>query len=76
MPNRVPRVSGRDAVSAFLKAGYAINRINGSHHILQHPQKNERLSIPVHAGRTVGAGLLSRQIKLAGLTVEQFIDLL
>ncbi|MBN2292640.1 MAG: type II toxin-antitoxin system HicA family toxin [Pirellulales bacterium] len=76
MPNKVPRVSGKDAVSAFLKVGYTVDRINGSHHILKHPQKIERLSIPVHAGKTVGVGLLSRQIKVAGMTVEQFTELL
>jgi len=35
-----------------------------------------RLSIPVHAGKMVRPGLLSNQIKLAGLAVEQFSDLL
>jgi len=76
MPSRMPRVSGNDAVSAFCKAGYELDRITGSHHILRHPDKIERLSIPVHSGRTVGVGLLSKQIRLAGLTVEEFIALL
>lgn len=76
MPNKMPRVTGRQAVAAFRKAGYELDRMSGSHHILRHPQKKERLSIPVHKGRNVGVGLLSRQIKVAGLTVEQFTALL
>lgn len=76
MPNRMPRVTGEQAVKAFCESGYAIDRIAGSHRILKHPNKIERLSIPVHAGKTLGVGLLSSLIKTAGLTVEQFSALL
>jgi predicted RNA binding protein YcfA (HicA-like mRNA interferase family) len=76
MPNKVPRISGIEAIKAFGKAGYEVDRIRGSHHILRHPEKPEALSIPVHSGSTVGVGLLGRQIKLAGLTVEEFVALL
>jgi predicted RNA binding protein YcfA (HicA-like mRNA interferase family) len=76
MPNKVPRVTGEEAIKAFCKAGYARHHATGSHHILKHPDRSARLSIPVHAGDTVGVGLLRKQIKKAGLTVEQFIDLL
>jgi predicted RNA binding protein YcfA (HicA-like mRNA interferase family) len=76
MPSKVPRVSGEDAVRAFGRAGFGLDRIKGSHHILKHPEKTVRLSIPVHAGRTVGVGLLSAQIKLAGMTVDEFTGFL
>ncbi len=76
MPNKMPRVTGEKAVKAFCGSGYAIDRIAGSHRILRHPQKTERLSIPVHAGKTLGVGLLSSLIKTSGLTVEEFIALL
>lgn len=73
---KVPQVTGQQAVAAFCKAGFALDRIRGSHHILRHPRKRPRLSIPVHGGKTVGIGLLARQIKVAGLTVDEFIALL
>ncbi|MCD4727482.1 MAG: type II toxin-antitoxin system HicA family toxin [Pirellulales bacterium] len=76
MPSKVPRISGKDAVRAFRKAGYFLDRIRGSHHILRHPNKRAHLSIPVHKGRTVGVGLLCSQIAVAGLTVEEFVGLL
>jgi predicted RNA binding protein YcfA (HicA-like mRNA interferase family) len=72
---KVPRIAGREAVTAFEKHGYEVARINGSHHILKKPGCN-RLSIPVHNGKTVGTGLLASQIKAAGLTVEEFTELL
>ena len=76
MPNKVPRIKGEEAVKAFAKAGFYLDRIRGSHHILKHPHKTARLSIPVHAGQTVGIGLLSSQIGIAGLTIEEFIGYL
>jgi predicted RNA binding protein YcfA (HicA-like mRNA interferase family) len=76
MPSKVPRVTGEEAVKAFCAAGYALDRTTGSHKILKHPDRRERLSIPVHAGKVLGVGLLRSQIKAAGLTVEEFTALL
>jgi predicted RNA binding protein YcfA (HicA-like mRNA interferase family) len=73
---KVPRIPGREAVAAFEKFGYEVDRVKGSHHILKKPGCFELLSIPVHDGKTVGTGLLSHQIKLAGLTIEEFRKLL
>lgn len=73
---KVPRITGEEAIKAFNKDGFRLDRIRGSHHILRHPDKTARLSIPVHKGRTVGLGLLHSQIIAAGLTVEEFQRLL
>ena len=75
MPS-VPRISGKDAVRAFKKADFYVDRIHGAHHILKKDGHPNRLSIPVHPGKTVGIGLLKSQILTAGLTVDEFIDLL
>ena len=72
---KVPRVTGDEAIKAFRRHGYIVDRIKGSHHILT-KDSAAPLSIPVHKGRTVGTGLLSSQIKAAGLSVEEFIELL
>lgn len=63
-------------MAAFKKAGWILARISGSHQILKHARNPNRLSIPVHAGKIVGKGLLRAQIKAAGLTVAEFIELL
>jgi predicted RNA binding protein YcfA (HicA-like mRNA interferase family) len=76
MPNKPPRITGEEAVKAFCKAEYFVDRIKGAHHILKHPQKKERLSIPVHKGTNIGIGLLSKQIKIAGMSNEEFYNLL
>jgi len=71
--SKLPRISGLKAVKAFEKAGWTVVRISGSHHILRKSGVDACLSIPIHKGQNVGAGLLLSQIKAAKLTVEAFI---
>jgi predicted RNA binding protein YcfA (HicA-like mRNA interferase family) len=35
-----------------------------------------RVTVPMHAGRTVRLGTLARIIESAGLTIDEFIELL
>ncbi len=53
MPNKVPKITSNEAIKAFCKCGFALDRIRGSHHILRHPGKTQHLSIPVHGNKTV-----------------------
>lgn len=73
---KLPRdISGQKAVKAFEKIGYYIDHQRGSHIILYHKtRKPHRLSIPNH--KTLRTGLLSKLIKDAGLSAEQFKKLL
>ena len=73
---KIPRLLGREIVAAFEKAGYYVDRVRGSHHIMKHDERLYRLSVPVHAGKTVGIGLLKQLIEKADMTVEMFVDLL
>lgn len=72
----IPRVSGKEAIKAFEKAGFSCVRIKSSHHILKKEGHRYLLSVPVHGSKTLGVGLLSSLISNSGLTVEQFCDLL
>lgn len=68
----VPRITGAKAVAAFKKAGFVVARTKGSHTIMKKTGHRLHLSIPVHAGKTVGLGLLKSQIENAGLTLAKF----
>jgi len=71
----LPRVSGREVVSALGKVGYVFDRQRGSHMILrQESAPYRRLTIPDH--REVASGTLRAVIRQAGLTVEEFRSLL
>jgi len=72
----VPRIQGQEAVRAFKRDGFVVDRIKGSHHIMKKDGHPYILSVPVHSGKTLGVGLLKSLIEAAGLTVEQFKQLL
>lgn len=68
-------VSGREVVKALEKVGYVFDRQRGSHVILrQQNAPHRRLTVPDH--KEVAKGTLRAIIRQAGLTVEEFNDLL
>lgn len=71
--SRLPSCSGTDAVKAFCQLGYEVDHQTGSHIILRHPSQR-RLTVPNH--RELAKGTLRSLIREAGLTKEQFTDLL
>jgi len=71
--SRLPVCSGADAVKAFRQLGYELDHQTGSHVILRHSSQR-RLTVPNH--RELAKGTLRALIREAGLTKEQFTDLL
>lgn len=71
--SRLPIISGDQFVKAVSKVGYCWDHTEGSHMILLH-SSGKRLSVPRHAG--LGRGLLRALIRDAGLSHDEFIDLL
>ncbi|HUW99339.1 MAG: type II toxin-antitoxin system HicA family toxin [Phycisphaerae bacterium] len=71
----MPRLSSLPTsrvIKAFERAGWRM-RQGGKHMVLTKSGTAARLTIPRH--RTVKQGLLIKQIKNAGLTVEEFLAL-
>lgn len=73
MGRKLRGISGREAIKAFQKLGYRQRKSKGSHvHLVK--SGRSRLTIPLHTELSVG--LLTNEIKKAGLTVEEFLQLL
>lgn len=73
--SRLPQVSGREVAQALGKVGYQLDRQRGSHLILrQSVAPYRRFVVPDH--KEVAKGTLRAIIRQAGLTVEEFIELL
>jgi len=70
----LPVVSGLDAIRTFERAGWRRARQKGSHVSLVKPGVNVNLSVPLH--RELDRGTLRKLIKLAGLSVDEFVELL
>ncbi|MCH8821221.1 type II toxin-antitoxin system HicA family toxin [Patescibacteria group bacterium] len=70
---KLANISGREAVKAFVKAGYTHARTSGDHAILTKPSFHT-LSIPLY--KEVKPFLLKAQIKRGKMTYEEFLELL
>jgi predicted RNA binding protein YcfA (HicA-like mRNA interferase family) len=74
---RLPVISGRRAIQALTRAGFVIDRITGSHHVLVFPGDATRtVTVPVHAARDLKPGTLRGIIRQAGFTADEFVALL
>ena len=62
-------------IKVLVKIGFKPVRQRGSHVILKRDDGRVTV-IPVHRGEEIGRGLLSKIIKDAGLTKEEFLKLL
>jgi predicted RNA binding protein YcfA (HicA-like mRNA interferase family) len=71
---RLANISGRQAVSAFERAGWRRIGQVGSHVVMTKPDRRANLSIPQH--RELSLGTLRALIRHSGLTVEEFLELL
>ena len=71
---KLPVLSGAQAVRAFEKAGWRTYRQRGSHVVMLMEGLNVSLSVPQH--RELAPGTLRSLIRLSGMTVTQFIELL
>ena len=71
----LPVISGREVVKALGKIGYVLDKQRGSHMILrQQTPPHRRLAVPDH--KEVAKGTFRAIIRQAGLTVEEFKNLL
>ena len=67
-------LSGREVRAALDRAGFVCRRQTGSHMILRREEPHARVVVPDH--KQIRSGTLRRIIADAGLTVDQFMQLL
>ncbi|MBN1608094.1 MAG: type II toxin-antitoxin system HicA family toxin [Polyangiaceae bacterium] len=68
----LPVVSGREARRGFEQAGWEFRRQHGSHMVLVKPGSLASLSVPDH--RELAPGTLRKLIRLAGMSVDEFLQ--
>jgi predicted RNA binding protein YcfA (HicA-like mRNA interferase family) len=72
---RLPRITGSELIRALRREGFEVVRVKGSHHFLRHGDGRATV-VPVHAGDTIGPGLLTSILSDVGITRDKLIDLL
>jgi predicted RNA binding protein YcfA (HicA-like mRNA interferase family) len=71
---RLGNISGKEAAKAFEKAGWLARGQAGSHLILTKAGIRANLTIPLHS--ELAQGTLRALIRVSGLTVDEFLELL
>jgi predicted RNA binding protein YcfA (HicA-like mRNA interferase family) len=71
---RLANISGKEAARAFQKAGWTPAGQVGSHLVLVKDGVRVNLSVPQH--RELSIGTIRALIRHAGMTVEEFLELL
>ena len=72
---KLPALTGNIVISTLRNVGFQVIRQKGSHVRMIH-EDGRVVTIPVHAGKTIGRGLLRKILRDAELTREEFIALL
>ena len=72
---KLPSITGKELIAALEKVGFSVVRQKGSHVRMKH-KDNRVVSIPVHARKAVGKGLILKILRDADLTKDQLIELL
>ena len=71
---RMPVVSGKKCALALQRNGFYIKRQAGSHMILRRDEPFAQVVVPDH--RELDRGTLRAILRQAGLSVDEFMDLL
>ena len=73
--SRLPVLSAKELIKALVKLGYEIDHQTGSHIILRNSHYPfRRLTIPNH--KEIAKGTLRAIIRQAGLSLDEFINLI
>lgn len=75
MSTKLPAIDGAKVVRALERAGFTVDRVSGSHHIMRHAD-GRKTSVPVHAGKTLRRGLLASILNDVRLSAEELRRLL
>ena len=67
-------ISGKDAVKAFERPGWQVRGQVGSHVMMSKADIRVNLSVPQH--KELSVGTLRKLIRVAGVTVDRFLELL
>jgi predicted RNA binding protein YcfA (HicA-like mRNA interferase family) len=60
---------------ALKNFSFLVQRVKGSHHVLRHPDVRTTV-VPVHAGESLGPGLLAKILRDVELTRHELDDLM
>ena len=76
MSPRLPALTPRKVIAALKRAGFFVHHTTGSHRALRHRDNLQlRVTVPYH-NKDLKTGTLRSIVRQAGMTVQEFRDLL
>ena len=63
--------TGRELIRLLEKHGWEEVRIEGSHHMLTKPGREEVISVPVHGSNDLKIGMTRYALKIAGIEIPK-----
>ena len=76
MPPRLGSLRPKEMIRALEKGGFYVHETHGSHVQMKHPTKPGRVTVPYHSRFDIPKHIVRSIIRQAGLTNEEFADLL
>lgn len=61
-------MNGKQVVAKLKAAGWKLDRVNGSHHVMA--KEGKAVPVPVHGTRDLGAGLLAAIARQSGVKLK------
>jgi predicted RNA binding protein YcfA (HicA-like mRNA interferase family) len=72
--SKLPALTGKAIISLLKKEGFVADRQKGSHVFLKHSDGRATV-VPVHAGETIGPGLLAKILRDVEITRDELQSL-
>ena len=72
---KLPRIKPFKVIKALKRAGFYLDHVTGSHHILYKDDKSWPVSVPRH-NKDLKLGTLKSILKQARLSVKEFLEYL
>jgi len=76
MPSKFANLKPKQIIRALEKDGFYIHETHGSHVQLKHPSKPGKITVPYHTRFDIPRHIIRSIIKQAGLTNDEFGELL
>ena len=74
---KIPALTSREVIRGLKNAGFEFDRqAKGSHEIWYNPANKRSTTIPNHPGVEVPKGTIKAILKQAGLSLDEFLQLL
>jgi predicted RNA binding protein YcfA (HicA-like mRNA interferase family) len=73
---KIPMLTARDVTRGLKKAEVLYRQARGSHEIWYNPDTKRRTTVPNHPGSDIPRGTLKAILKEAGLSLEEFLELM